>query len=88
MDFCGLLFNAKVVDGGIKVYIDRSFLRDVAPGDELTQINGVDASKFIKSKINKYIKSTYSDLTAIKKYTLFMCIKNPFDLIKSLTIVK
>ena len=35
LDFCGLVFNTKVIDGDIRVFIDRSFLRDVDHGDEV-----------------------------------------------------
>ena len=47
LDFCGLVFNAKIVNGDVKVYVDRSFLTNVEPGDELVQINGISTNKFI-----------------------------------------
>ena len=42
----------------------------------------------MKEGIKKYVKTTYSDLTAIKKFSLFMCIKNPFDLLNTFTYRK
>lgn len=81
-----MVFNALVEDGNVKIKIIRSFLKDINIGDELLTINNKPVLKFINANISKYIKSTYSKLTAIKKYALFMCIKNPFDPINKMEI--
>ena len=51
-------------------------------------INDEPVIDFISRNAKKYIKRTYSAVTALKKYTLFMCLENPFDPIKSITIDK
>ena len=55
-------------------------------GDEVVLINNEPVTDFVRRNASKYVKRTYATLTAMKKYTLFMCIENPFDPIKSLTI--
>jgi len=56
------------------VKVVRSFLKDINIDDELISINNEPAIKFVTRNMNKYIKSTYSSLTAIRKYVLFMTI--------------
>ena len=80
------MFNAIVEKGNIKIKVIRSFLKDINIGDELIKINDQPALKFITDNMSKYVKQTYAKITAIKKYALFMSIKNPFNLIKSLII--
>jgi len=50
------------------------------------KINGEPAIQFIKRNAKKYIKTTFSPITSLKKYILYMCILNPFDRINSLEI--
>ena len=80
------MFNCSVEDKQIKVQVVRSFLKNVNVGDEVVMVNNEPVIDFITRNAGKYIKRTYAALTAIKKYTLFMCLQNPFDPIKSLTI--
>ena len=63
-----------MVNGTVVVKVVRSFLKDINVGDELVTINHLPAIDFITDKMRKYIKSTYSYLTAVRKYVLFMTI--------------
>jgi hypothetical protein len=51
-----LIFDSKVIDGELKVFVIRSFLRDINVGDELIKINEMPVLKFIKETANKYMK--------------------------------
>lgn len=74
LDFCGLVFNCTVENGAIQVRVARSFLKNVNPGDRVVKINNAPVLDFLVHGAKKYIKRTYSSLTALKKYALFMCL--------------
>jgi hypothetical protein len=82
-----VIFDSKIVDGILKVFVIRSFLRDVNVGDELIKVNGIPALKYIKETSNKYMKKTHSETTNLKKFILYMCILNPFDVIDSFELL-
>ena len=88
LNFCGLLFDAKVAGGDVIVTVARSFLKDVNIGDQVIRVNNEPVLDFISRNAKKYVKRTYSALTAMKKFTLFMCLENPFDPVTSVTIIR
>jgi hypothetical protein len=82
-----LIFDSRIINGQLKIFVIRSFLPDISVGDELIKINGQHALKYVNAVSKEYMKGTCSPMTNLKKFILYMCILNPLNRIDRITVL-